>query len=68
MRGVRPMFDPPKELLESHFFDFAGDLYGRTIEVALIEYLRAEAKFDSLDALMAQMEQDAVAARAALDI
>ncbi|HVJ02323.1 MAG TPA: bifunctional riboflavin kinase/FAD synthetase [Sphingomonas sp.] len=66
--GVRPMFDPPKELLESHFFDFAGDLYGQTIEVALIEYLRAEAKFDSLDALVAQMGRDVLAARAALDI
>jgi riboflavin kinase/FMN adenylyltransferase len=56
--GVRPQFEPPKELLEPHFFDFAGDLYGQEIEVAFHHYLRPEAKFDSLDALMAQMERD----------
>jgi riboflavin kinase/FMN adenylyltransferase len=61
--GVRPMFDPPCELLETVLFDFDGDLYGRTIEVALRHYLRAEAKFDGLDALKAQMDQDAVDAR-----
>jgi riboflavin kinase/FMN adenylyltransferase len=64
--GVRPTFDPPKELLEPFFFDFAGDLYGQTIDVALIEFLRPEAKFDSLDALMAQMKADCDRARAAL--
>ena len=56
--GIRPSFDPPKELLEPYFFDFEGDLYGRTIEVELISYLRGEAKFDSLDALKAQMAAD----------
>ena len=56
--GIRPSFDPPKELLEPYFFDFDGDLYGRRIEVALIAYLRGEAKFDSLDALKAQMAAD----------
>ncbi|MBO9621813.1 MAG: bifunctional riboflavin kinase/FAD synthetase [Sphingomonas sp.] len=66
--GVRPMFDPPRELLETYFFDFSGDLYGQTVEVALIDYLRPEAKFDSLDALMVQMDRDAIAARAALAI
>ena len=45
--GIRPTFDPPKELLEPYFFDFAGDLYGQAIEVELIDYLRPEAKFDS---------------------
>ncbi|MGK6354060.1 bifunctional riboflavin kinase/FAD synthetase [Sphingomonas sp. DT-207] len=65
--GVRPMFDPPKELLESFFFDFSGDLYGQAIEVALIEYLRPEAKFDSLDALKAQMDADAAKARVILE-
>ncbi|OYY91786.1 MAG: riboflavin biosynthesis protein RibF [Sphingomonas sp. 28-66-16] len=64
--GVRPTFDPPKELLEVYFFDFAGDLYGQMIEVELIAYLRPEAKFDSLDALVAQMDADCVAARAVL--
>ena len=61
--GVRPSFDPPKELLEPYFFDFDGDLYGRTIEVGLISYLRGEAKFDSLDALRAQMAADCEEAR-----
>jgi riboflavin kinase/FMN adenylyltransferase len=61
--GVRPTFDPPKELLEPYFFDFAGNLYGQEIEVAFHHFLRPEAKFDSLDALTAQMAKDCDAAR-----
>ncbi|HET9638706.1 MAG TPA: bifunctional riboflavin kinase/FAD synthetase [Allosphingosinicella sp.] len=61
--GVRPTFEPPKELLEPYFFDFDGDLYGRTVEVELIAFLRPEAKFDSLDALKAQMAADCDEAR-----
>ena len=61
--GVRPTFDPPKELLEAVLFDFEGDLYGRTIEVALHAYLRPEMKFDSLEALKTQMDADAEGAR-----
>ena len=53
-------------MLEPYFFDFSGDLYGQTIEVALIDYIRPEAKFDSLDALTAQMEADCAEARARL--
>ncbi|MBB3860073.1 riboflavin kinase/FMN adenylyltransferase [Novosphingobium hassiacum] len=64
--GIRPTFDPPKELLEPHFFDFAGDLYGQEIEVAFHHFLRPEAKFDGLDALMAQMALDCEQARALL--
>ncbi len=64
--GIRPSFDPPKELLEPHFFDFAGDLYGQRIEVELVDYLRPEAKFDSLDALVAQMDADCARARVIL--
>ncbi|WP_308814725.1 bifunctional riboflavin kinase/FAD synthetase [Sphingomonas sp. GV3] len=64
--GIRPTFDPPKELLEPHFFDFAGDLYGQTIEVALVDYLRPEAKFDDLDALVRQMDADCERARTIL--
>ena len=56
--GIRPTFDPPKELLEPHFFDFSGDLYGQEIEVAFHHFLRGEAKFDSLDALVEQMGRD----------
>lgn len=64
--GIRPSFDPPKELLEPFFFDFSENLYGQTIEVALIEYLRPEAKFDTLDALTVQMEQDCARAKVIL--
>jgi len=64
--GIRPSFDPPVELLETYLFDFACDLYGRTIEVELIEYLRPEAKFDGLEALSAQMTLDCERARAIL--
>ncbi len=61
--GVRPTFDPPKELLEAVLFDFDGDLYGQRIEVALHHYLRPEMKFESLAALKAQMDADATKAR-----
>ena len=61
--GVRPQFEPPKELLEPHFFDFAGDLYGQEIEVAFHHFLRSEGKFDTLDALVAQMDADCRQAR-----
>ncbi len=61
--GIRPTFDPPKELLEPYFFDFAGDLYGQEIEVAFHHFLRGEAKFDNLEALTAQMVRDCDEAR-----
>jgi riboflavin kinase/FMN adenylyltransferase len=61
--GIRPTFDPPKELLEPYFFDFADDLYGQEIEVAFHHFLRPEAKFDSLEALTAQMDRDCARAR-----
>jgi riboflavin kinase/FMN adenylyltransferase len=64
--GVRPQFEPPKELLEPYFFDFSGDLYGQEIEVAFHHFLRGEAKFDSLEELMAQMEKDCERARSLL--
>lgn len=64
--GIRPTFDPPKELLEVFLFDFAEDLYGQVIEVQLIAYLRPEAKFDGLEALVAQMDADCAAARVVL--
>ena len=56
--GIRPQFDPPKELLEPYFFDFSEDLYGQTIEVELISFLREEAAFGGLDALTAQIGAD----------
>jgi riboflavin kinase/FMN adenylyltransferase len=61
--GIRPMFSPPQELLETHLLDFDGDLYGRKIEVGLHGFIREELKFDSLDALVEQMKCDEAAAR-----
>ena len=56
--GIRPQFEPPKELLEPYFFDFSGDLYGQEIEVSFHHFLRGEAKFDSLEALIEQIDVD----------
>lgn len=64
--GIRPMIDPPEELLEPYFFDFSGDLYGQMVEVQLIDFLRDEAKYDGLDALKAQIARDCEDAKAAL--
>ncbi|WP_017671528.1 bifunctional riboflavin kinase/FAD synthetase [Blastomonas sp. AAP53] len=61
--GIRPQFDPPKELLEPHFFDFNEDLYGQTIEVALRHFIRPEAKFSDWDELKRQIDADCVRAR-----
>ena len=64
--GVRPMFGVNTPNCESFLFDFKGDLYGETLSVALVDYLRGEEKFDSLDALISQMGADCVRARTIL--
>ena len=61
--GVRPMFGVNTPNCESFLFDFSGDLYGAEISVALVHYLRPEEKFDSLEALIAQMDADCIHAR-----
>jgi riboflavin kinase/FMN adenylyltransferase len=61
--GIRPTFNPPKELLEPYFFDFHGDLYGEEIEVEFHHFLRPEQKFGSLEALTTQMQLDCEKAR-----
>lgn len=61
--GVRPMFGENLPNLETYIFDFQGDLYGAHMSVALVEYLRPEEKFDSLDALISQMDADCARAR-----
>jgi riboflavin kinase/FMN adenylyltransferase len=61
--GVRPMFGENLPNLESYLFDFAGDIYDQHVSVALIEYLRPEAVFASVDALIAQMNADCARAR-----
>ena len=52
--------------LRAVLFDWDGDLYGHTIEVALVHYLRGEMKFDGIEALKAQMEMDGAEARTLL--
>ena len=64
--GVRPTFNPPKELLEPYFFGFSGDLYGQESEVELHSFIRTEAKFDSIEALKARMARDCDEAQAIL--
>ncbi|MEA3060139.1 MAG: riboflavin kinase / adenylyltransferase [Sphingomonadales bacterium] len=61
--GVRPTFDPPQELLETHLLDFDADLYGRKIEVALHAFIRDEKKFDDIGALVTHMRRDEAQAR-----
>ena len=62
--GTRPTVDGEHALLlEAHVFDFSGDLYGREIEVEFVAKLREEERFPSLDALVAQMHEDAAQAR-----
>ena len=64
--GRRPTFDNGAVVLEVHVFDFKGDLYGKTLEVCLVSYLRGEEKFNSVEALIAQMDIDSAQARAAI--
>lgn len=61
--GIRPQFDPPKELLEPYFFDWSGDLYGQVIDIELHHFIRPEARFDSMEALKAQIMRDCEQAR-----
>jgi riboflavin kinase/FMN adenylyltransferase len=67
--GRRPTFfeHADHSLLEVHLLDFAGDLYGQSVQVSFTKFLRSERKFDGLDALKAQLALDIAAARAALD-
>jgi riboflavin kinase/FMN adenylyltransferase len=64
--GRRPMFDNGSVLLEVFLFDFSGDLYGATIDVAFIAWLRDEQVFSSAEELTRQMGEDARLAREAL--
>ncbi|MCH7540396.1 MAG: bifunctional riboflavin kinase/FAD synthetase [Proteobacteria bacterium] len=61
--GHRPTFGGDDLLLEVHLFDFAGELYGRHLRVALVEYLRSEKKFDGLESLRTQIAEDSQRAR-----
>ena len=65
--GVRPMFGENTANIETFLFDFTGDLYGTVLSVGLVEFLRPEENFDSLDALIVQMDKDCQKARAILE-
>ena len=65
--GVRPMFGENVPNLETFVFDFSGDLYGAHLSIALANFLRPEEKFESLEALIEQMDRDSAQARALLD-
>jgi riboflavin kinase/FMN adenylyltransferase len=64
--GRRPTFDNGAPLLEIFLFDFEGDLYGANLDVAFIDFIREEQKFDTVAALVRQMDDDSARARAAL--
>ncbi len=63
--GLRPTVSAGFAV-EAHLFDWSGDLYGRRLRLQLVSFLRPEQRFDSLDALTSQMNQDAAEARARL--
>lgn len=64
--GRRPTFDDGAPLFEAYLFDFAGDLYGRAIEIEFVAFIRAEERFASAEALVLRMNEDAREARALL--
>jgi riboflavin kinase/FMN adenylyltransferase len=66
--GIRPTFALESPILEAHLFDFSGDLYGTLIAVEFIAYLRPEKKFDSIDALKAQIAADCDDAKRILSV
>jgi riboflavin kinase / FMN adenylyltransferase len=64
--GCRPMFDNGAPVLEVFLFDFEGDLYGQNLDVAFIAWIRQEMRFDGIEALIRQMDEDSARAREAL--
>ena len=65
--GNNPTFNAEKITVESHILDFDGDLYGKTISVELLEYLRPDKKFESIEKLKVQIKQDIETARGIID-
>ncbi|WP_028877861.1 bifunctional riboflavin kinase/FAD synthetase [Terasakiella pusilla] len=61
--GKRPTFDKRDVLLETHLFDYDGDLYGKHLRVALIEFIRTEKKFNGLDEIKEQIAKDCIRAQ-----
>lgn len=61
--GIKPMFEVSQAEVESYIFDFDRDIYGKTIRVQPVQFLRGEAKFESVDELITQMDKDCAQAR-----
>ncbi|HRC27483.1 MAG TPA: riboflavin kinase, partial [Alphaproteobacteria bacterium] len=61
--GIRPMFKVPTGQVEAHILDFNEDVYDRTLRVRPVRLLRGEARFETLKALVAQIERDCAAAK-----
>ena len=66
--GSRPTFGGHRQTLETHIFNFSGDIYDQQLTVWFVSRLRSEMKFDSREALMLQLRTDLHQAEAALDI
>jgi riboflavin kinase / FMN adenylyltransferase len=66
--GTRPTFDDGAAVLETFLFDFDQDLYGQTIEIEFVGFVRGDRKFESIAALVKQMDADCETARAALRV
>lgn len=67
--GIRPTVNLGEERrVEVHLFDFNGDLYGQRLRIELLDFIRGEKKFESLEALKDQLKQDRVLARERLGI
>ncbi len=66
--GTRPTFDNGLPVLEVFLLDFEGDLYGRLIEVSFVDFIRGDMRFDGMDALMKQMDDDVANARRILAV
>jgi riboflavin kinase/FMN adenylyltransferase len=65
--GMRPTFDGHQQTLEVHIFRLSEDLYGQQLLVSFVERLREEQRFESIEALMSQLQQDAVLAEQILN-
>jgi riboflavin kinase/FMN adenylyltransferase len=65
--GIRPMFEVPVGQVEAHIFDFDRDIYGKTLRIRPVKRLRGEARYESLDALVKQIDEDCREARRILE-
>ncbi|MBV44651.1 MAG: riboflavin biosynthesis protein RibF [Rhodobiaceae bacterium] len=66
--GIRPTFDETEPMLETYLFDFSGDLYDKDIIVSFVDFIREEKKFDGIDSLRSQIEEDSIKAKKILSM